>query len=82
MKTITASVSIALLLAGLAPASHAALYTRLGGLAVYDTDRNITWLANANYALTSGYDADGTMTWAAANTWAAGLNVVGKLQPV
>jgi len=43
--------------------------SRLGGLAVYDTDFNITWLANAN--------ANGLMNWTAANTWAAGLNIGG-----
>ncbi len=43
--------------------------SRLGGLAVYDTDFNITWLADA--------DANGVMNWTAANTWAAGLNVGG-----
>lgn len=30
--------------------SHAALVSRLGGQAVYDTHQGITWLANANYA--------------------------------
>ena len=54
---------------GLASPAQAALVARLGGQAVYDTDRNITWLANAN--------ANGLMTWTAANTWAAGLNVGG-----
>ncbi len=47
----------------------AALISRLGGQAVYDTDRNITWQANAS--------ASGTMTWTAANAWAAGLNIGG-----
>lgn len=42
--------------------------------AYYDTVLNITWLADANYAQTSGYDADGRMTWDAANTWAASLS--------
>ena len=31
--------------------------------AYYDTALNITWLADANYAKTSGYDADGLMNW-------------------
>ena len=35
--------------------------------AFYDTDLNITWLRNAN--------VNGLMTWAAANTWAAGLSI-------
>ena len=43
--------------------------SRLGGLAVYDTDFNITWLANAN--------ANSWMNWTAANAWASGLNVGG-----
>lgn len=37
---------------------------------VYDDVLDITWLADANYAVTSGYDANGLMTWADANTWA------------
>ena len=51
--------------------------SRLGGQVVYDTDRNITWLADANYAKTSGYDADGLMNWTDANAWAASLNIGG-----
>lgn len=45
--------------------------------AYYDTALNITWLADANYAQTSGYDGDGRMTWDAAKTWATNLNVNG-----
>lgn len=45
--------------------------------AYYDTDQDITWLADANYAKTSGYDADGKMLWANANTWANGLTLGG-----
>jgi len=52
--------------------AHAALQGRdLNGSAgsfeaYYDTDLNITWLANAN--------VNGLMTWADANTWAANLS--------
>lgn len=42
--------------------------------AYYDTVLDIAWLADADYAKTSGYDADGYMTWTAANTWAANLS--------
>jgi hypothetical protein len=61
----------ALLLAGLAASTSASadLIVRSGGM-VYDTDRNITWLQDANYAFTSGYDSDGKMTWDAAVAWA------------
>lgn len=57
--------------------TDAALLERLGGLAYYDNEANITWLADANYAQTSGYDADGLMSWADANDWAADLNISG-----
>jgi hypothetical protein len=50
--------------------SQAALIPVLGGQAYYDDVADLTWLANANLAGT-------TMTWAAANTWAAGLNISG-----
>ncbi len=46
--------------------------------AYYDDVGDLTWLADANYAVTSGYDADGQMNWDAANTWAAGLSVGGN----
>ena len=45
--------------------------------AYYDTDADLTWLADANYAQTSGYNTDGRMTWADANSWAAGLIIEG-----
>ena len=40
---------------------------------IYDTTRNITWLADMNYAKTSGYTGTGVMTWAAATAWASHL---------
>ena len=42
---------------------------------LYDTDLKITWLRDANYAKTSGYDSDGAMYWGPANTWANALVV-------
>lgn len=66
---IASSLIAASLVSG---AAHAALQGRdLNGSAgsfeaYYDTDLNITWLANANM--------NGQMTWAAANTWAANLS--------
>ncbi|MHB1083301.1 MAG: PEP-CTERM sorting domain-containing protein [Thiobacillus sp.] len=74
---IASSLIAASLVSG---AAHAALEGRDldGDLATfeayYDTDLDITWLADANYAKTSGYDTDGLMTWAAADTWAAQLS--------
>ncbi len=49
--------------------ANAALVSRLGGQAYYDNTLNITWLADAN--------ANGAMTWDAANTWANNLDVNG-----
>lgn len=49
--------------------ADAALFDRGGGM-IFDDVLNITWLADANYARTSGYDADGRMTWGAAAAWA------------
>jgi hypothetical protein len=54
----------------------AALIDRGGGL-IYDDDLDITWLADANYAMTSGYDSDGMMTWSNAITWAGQLQYSG-----
>ena len=72
MKRILATA----LLCGLTMSSaHAALVDRGGGM-IYDDVLMITWLKDANYAKTSGYDTDGTygtMYWATANAWANAL---------
>ena len=54
----------------------AALYDRGNGL-IYDDGLDITWLQDANYAYTSGFDADGKMSWLDANTWASNLSFGG-----
>lgn len=48
---------------------NAALLERLGGLAYYDEDADLTWLADAN--------AGGQIDWWDANAWAASLDVAG-----
>jgi len=53
--------------------------------AYYDTALNLTWLADANFAKTSGFVTTsdfgpayvGSMAWSTANSWAAGLDVFG-----
>jgi hypothetical protein len=67
-------MSLALATAGLLTSgmAQAALFDRGGGL-LYDDVLNVTWLQDANYAQTSGYDADGRMDWNTAKTWAANL---------
>ncbi len=60
--------------------AEAQLLSRLGGLAVYDTDLDITWLADANAGVGSAWDtnsADGRMDWFSANGWVASLTVGG-----
>lgn len=81
MNIRTSLIASSLIAASLVTgAAHAALQGRdLDGNAAtfeayYDTDLNITWLSDANYAKTSGYDADGRMDWVTANTWAANLS--------
>ena len=81
MKTTFTRVACAFVLSFVSSLTNAALIDRGGGL-IYDTDLNITWLADANYAMTSGYDADGAMTWAVANTWAANLSYYDSVRNV
>lgn len=43
--------------------------------AYYDDVLDLTWLKDANFAKTSGYDNDGKMAWSDANAWAAQLSL-------
>ncbi len=63
--------SIALTVLG-AGASHAALIDRGGGL-IYDDVKDVTWLQDTQYALTSGYSATGLLGWQEANLFAQNL---------
>lgn len=45
--------------------------------AFYDTVLGITWLADPDFAITSGIDADGLMTLPQAKAWADGLSLFG-----
>jgi hypothetical protein len=63
------------------PSANAELVDRGGGL-VYDTILNVTWLQDANYAMTSGYSADGKMTWSEAVAWAANLSYYDSVRGV
>ena len=80
-QQLLSAISVGLISMGLASSVDAALVSRLGGQAYYDTVADLTWLADANYAMTSGYVAanavTGTMGWQAANVWAAQLTVGG-----
>ena len=69
MKRKSLIISLALLICGFTVSSQAALYNRGGGL-IYDDVLDITWLADADYAVTSEYDDDGLMNWSDAVEWA------------
>jgi len=75
MKKKIISVTFLALL-GTSITSQAAL-TDLGNGLIYDTDLNITWLADGNYAKTSGYHSTGAMNWGDATTWATSLALQG-----
>jgi hypothetical protein len=75
MKRILTLVAVFALL--LSSGSQASLVDRGGGM-IYDTSQNITWLQNANYALTSqNLPSDYKMTWYAAMGWAEQLTYAG-----
>jgi hypothetical protein len=69
MKTLSVFLYTIVLVFGIVGTSNAFLYDRGGGL-IYDSDQNLTWLQDANYAKTSGYDSDGKMNWYNATAWA------------
>ena len=86
MKKILFSVVVGILMSSV---SHGELVGRLpatpGGTdfrAVYDTDLDITWLADANAGAGSAFDdgasaSDGLMTWANAVAWAESYSLEG-----
>lgn len=60
--------------------ADAALLSRASGQAYYDDILNITWVADANLAQTTGYDADGgAMDWYTTQDWIASLNAANYL---
>ena len=72
MRRLSIYIMMVSLVLGLATSSHAELIDRGAGM-IYSTDLDITWLQDANYAQTSGFDGDGLMTWNEAMEWAETL---------
>jgi hypothetical protein len=72
------TATVILALPGLA---NATLIDRGGGL-IYDTALNVTWMQDAQYSITSGYNAFGRMNWQAANDWAAGMQYYDSVRNV
>ncbi len=69
---------------GFSGAANAALVSRLGGAAVYDTDFDITWLVDANLAASntfgvSGIAGSGIMNWGTAQSWIGAMNTASYL---
>ena len=64
--------------------ANASLEPRLGGQAIYDTDLNVTWLADANLAATNtfgvqGISLEGLMSWDTAQRWIRAMNATNYL---
>ena len=65
--------------------ANAALISRLGGQAVYDTDLDITWIADARLSASNTFGTVGVhptvgaMDWDTANTWIANMNAANYL---
>ncbi|WP_081607966.1 Lcl domain-containing protein [Methylomonas sp. MK1] len=70
-KAIYAALSGLCILA--AGSAQAQLLDRGGGL-IYDSELNVTWLADANYANTSGSYNPGKMSWQNAVAWVEDLS--------
>lgn len=81
MKKALLSICVVLPTLMTVQSTSATLIDNGGGL-IYDTDQNITWLADPNAAFGSTFDAadgivDGRLTWQNANDWAASLTIGG-----
>lgn len=82
MKTLATSLALCAVLTA-SSAAQATLVERGGGL-IYDTDLNVTWLANANLAATNTFgapviSANGVMDWYTAQFWINGMNIANYL---
>ncbi len=76
MKNLPTKLSVITFGVGLAATADATLIDRGNGV-IYDSDQDITWLQDANYAKTTGYAADGRLTWDNAVAWADNLVYAG-----
>ena len=81
MKKLLVFSCAMLLLFGFVGIANATLWDRGGGL-IYDDVLDITWLQDANYAQTSGYDYNGSMRWENAVFWADTLSYYDSVRNV
>jgi hypothetical protein len=74
-----ATVLFVTVMFGVSAVARAGLVDRGGGV-IYDTDLNVTWLANSNLAATNTFGVagisspDGGMNWTTATAWIAAMN--------
>lgn len=66
-------VAIAILLSTLGTGIASATLIDRGGGLIYDSALNITWMQDAQYSITSGFNSAGRLNWQTANEWAAGV---------
>lgn len=71
------TIAVVLLLVSGLPIRMEAALVDLGGGLIYDDDRDVTWLQDANYAKTSGFHPTGEMSWDAATNWVSSLLYAG-----
>jgi hypothetical protein len=76
MRRIFFLMIVLIITFGLTVSTHAML-SDLGGGLIYDDVLKITWLQDANWAKTSGYNEEGYMTWDEANNWLQNLTYQG-----
>ena len=69
-------VTFMLIAISLSATVQASLINRGGGM-IYDDVLDVTWLQDANYAKTSGFDSDGLMNWDDAVAWSDNLSFGG-----
>lgn len=70
--TVLKMIATVVLTAATTLPARAALHDRGAGL-IYDDVLNVTWLQDANYAKSSGFDVDGWMDMDIAKSWAENL---------
>ena len=78
LKAFRSAVCVALCLLGVGNASATLIDNSDGTVTQIRGDGSrLVWLKDANYAQTSGFDADGQMNWFQSMDWAATLNFAG-----
>lgn len=72
-RQIQIAVAASIVLFAQINTANATLIDRGGGL-IYDTELNVTWMQDAQYARTVGVSDSGRLDWQSASDWAASLS--------